>query len=47
MCYFIFGFEMDLCGYGIVGMIYVLCEKGLLEEKSNFMIEMKVGILLI
>lgn len=45
MRYFTPGFEMDLCGHGTVGTIYALREKGLLEEKSNLMIETKAGIL--
>ncbi|HDR7642102.1 MULTISPECIES: PhzF family phenazine biosynthesis isomerase [Bacillus cereus group] len=38
-------FEMDLCGHGTVGTIYALRERGLLEEKTNFTIETKAGIL--
>ncbi|OMH33374.1 PhzF family phenazine biosynthesis isomerase [Bacillus thuringiensis] len=45
MRYFTPGFEMELCGHGTVGTIYALREKGLLEEKSNLMIETKAGIL--
>ena len=41
MRYFTPGFEMELCGHGTVGTIYALREKGLLEEKSNLMIETK------
>lgn len=28
ICYFIFGYEMNLCGYVIVVFLYVLIEKG-------------------
>ncbi|MDT3496290.1 PhzF family phenazine biosynthesis isomerase [Bacillus toyonensis] len=45
MRYFTPGFEMDLCGHGTVGTIFALHERGLLEERKNFMIETKVGIL--
>ncbi|HDR7664470.1 MULTISPECIES: PhzF family phenazine biosynthesis isomerase [Bacillus] len=38
-------FEMDLCGHGTVGTIFALRERGLLEEKTNFTIETKAGIL--
>lgn len=45
MRFFTPGFEMDLCGHGTVGTIFSLCERGLLEEKSNLTIETKAGIL--
>ncbi|MGH1284189.1 PhzF family phenazine biosynthesis protein [Bacillus toyonensis] len=45
MRYFTPGFEMDLCGHGTVGTIFALHERGLLEERKNFMIETKAGIL--
>ncbi|MDF9662787.1 PhzF family phenazine biosynthesis protein [Bacillus wiedmannii] len=38
-------FEMDLCGHGTVGTIFALRERGLLEEKTNFTIETKAGVL--
>ncbi|MBY7121362.1 MULTISPECIES: PhzF family phenazine biosynthesis isomerase [Bacillus] len=45
MRYFTPRFEMDVCGHGTVGTIFALRERGLLEEKTNFTIETKAGIL--
>lgn len=45
MRFFTPGFEMDLCGHGTVGTIFALRERGLLQEKTNLMIETKAGIL--
>ncbi len=45
MRYFTPSSEMDLCGHGTVGTIYAMRERGLLEEKANFTIETKAGIL--
>lgn len=43
--YFTPGHEMDLCGHGTIATIFAMITNGLLQEKSNIMIETKAGIL--
>lgn len=37
--------EMNLCGHGTIAMVSALKTKGLLDNKTNFTIETKAGIL--
>lgn len=39
------GHEMNLCGHATMATVYSLISKGLLDEKTNFTIETKAGIL--
>ncbi|MGM7636429.1 PhzF family phenazine biosynthesis protein [Bacillus sp. Hm123] len=43
--YFTPGHEMNLCGHGTIATIFAMITNGLLQEKSNIMIETKAGIL--
>ncbi|MEH7351108.1 PhzF family phenazine biosynthesis protein [Gottfriedia acidiceleris] len=43
--YFTPGHEMDLCGHGTMAVIYALVTRGVIEFKSELIIETKAGIL--
>lgn len=43
--YFTPGREMDLCGHATIGTVVAMKEQGLLEDKTEFIIETNAGIL--